>query len=690
MNTPQPPKIIRFLADEFHSESWSVSVERAREISPEDPLISSYQKAGDALAARDFTVSRNTSEPLTQPLLANADVLALVHPCDPHWERTTSANPPSLSNEEVADILKWVNAGGGLLIITEYEHDKYGDNLNKLLEPLGLKIENGKVFDRTACVAGNTEWILAEPVPDSPLGHLAKQACFYRAGWCAENHGAEIGWRSSSSAHPPHAGLIGMSRYGEGRVAVVTDSVIFGDERIGEYDNLQVWLNLVHWLAAPAYRRYDTSRTNGMLAPENSGIAGPWQKLKTNVNTLRKLQRPDGSATPDCHDTISILLDEILRALSELAPQFPHQAAYFSALTDDLQKWKQTGFEKPDFGASLEVFRPDQHRTNGILHLILFPMYTPNASLDTRFETMLVRTPWPDWLDHLERTAYGNPKFVPGQLVDFTDGYASECAVLFPETISLAGRPSNHFGVIFCDRESARLQSCALRSASATGMALFPELECLLSSRLRLEETCALWDLIHDQSHSRGELPFDPFMIRQRSPFWMYGIEELRVDVQAFCEADRLAREGFPFARNVCYAIILDRIFRFPLTGSRVRNYDALGGQFMFSYLHQKDVVLWRDNHLVIDWARLPAVMLEFRTELHALYKSGADCSKLAFWIAAHDLVARFVRPNVASHWKAEAITDENDPKQWLNLIHDDEFPLGNFHLNLQRRLKSV
>ena len=54
-------------------------------------------------------------------------------------------------------------------------------------------------------------------------------------------------------------------------------------------------------------------------------------------------------------------------------------------------------------------------------------------------------------------------------------------------------------------------------------------------------DTYALWDLIHDKSHSVGELPFDPFMIRQRAPFWMYGLEELRVDLRAFCEATRLA-----------------------------------------------------------------------------------------------------------------------------------------------------
>jgi hypothetical protein len=178
-------------------------------------------------------------------------------------------------------------------------------------------------------------------------------------------------------------------------------------------------------------------------------------------------------------------------------------------------------------------------------------------------------------------------------------------------------------------------------------------------------------------------------MIRQRAPFWMYGIEELRVDLRSFEEAARLADDGFPFARYVTWAIVLDRIFRFPLTGPRVRNYDALGGQILFAYLHQHDVIVWRDNRLTIHWDAVATGIRGLRAELTALYKFGADCSKLTFWLTAHKLVSRFVPPNVASHWQAGAreINDETDLKKWLALVHNDEFPLGNFHLNLQRRM---
>jgi hypothetical protein len=389
------------------------------------------------------------------------------------------------------------------------------------------------------------------------------------------------------------------------------------------------------------------------------------------------------------HEAAEKLATEMRQHLADLAPQFPHQAEYFAALDSDLRAWIAGGFGKPDFAASLAAFRPERDRLDGREHLVLFPMYTPNASSDTRFEAILMRTPWPDWLAELEHTRYRNPKFVPGHLVDFTRGYNSECAVLFPETVSVASKPTNQFGVIFCDREARRLQACATRAAAAVRLELFPELECWLGSLPLMLDTLALWDLIHDASHILGELPFDPFMIRQRAPFWMYGLEELRVDLRTFGEATRLAESGFPFARYVCWAILLDRIFRFPITGARVRNYDALGGQVLFAYLHQKDVLVWSDNRLTIRWPAVADAVAGLRDEVRALYKLGADCSKLSFWLAAHDLVSRSVRPNVASRWKADsrAVTDEADPKKWIALVHDDEFPLGTFHLNLQKRL---
>ena len=151
--------------------------------------------------------------------------------------------------------------------------------------------------------------------------------------------------------------------------------------------------------------------------------------------------------------------------------------------------------------------------------------------------------------------------------------------------------------------------------------------------------------MVHDRTHSHGDLPFDPFMIKQRQPFWMYGLEELRCDLTAFKEAVKLEAEGIAQGRDVQYAVLFDRMFRFPVTGERVRNYDGLGGQLLFAYLHKHDVVRWTDNKLHIDWERAPQVTNQLCAEIEKLYRDGIDRPKLVHWFAAYELVSDLPRP---------------------------------------------
>jgi len=677
--TLQQQKFARVLFDEFHSESWTVSEQRAAEIQPERPGYSSYAQAADALAQRDFTVRRNIDKPLTN---IDADVLALLHPCESKWERTTG-HSPKLAPEEIDAIVSFVEKGGGLLVVTEYEHDKYGDNLNELLARFGLEIENTTVFDRDSCVANNPAWFFADvKTGDRALMHQVEQVCFYQAGSCRVTGSASIALRASTQA-----GLVGITQYGKGRVALVTDSLLFGDEYVGEFSHRQLWLNLLYWVAAPAF-----ARTVSTAPPSKAAQSAAWSSLKGAINALRVLQNPDGTVAVKRYDEAKHLTQAAVGAIQALTPAFPHERDYLDQVLLDLDAWAAGGFQKPDFAKSLEKFNPQKHRRDGIEHLWVMPMYTPNASSDWRFEAIIFRVPWPDWLAELERTQYQNNKIVPGHFVDFTEGYNSECAVLFPETVQVSGKGTNQFATIFCDREARRYQRIVGKAAKITQLELHPQLECFLNSLPLIMDTYALWDLIHDKSHSVGELPFDPFMIRQRAPFWMYGLEELRVDLRAFHEATRLAREGFPFADYVTYAILFDRIFRFPITGTRVRNYDGLGGQLLFSYLHQRDVLVWHDNRLSVRWEKLSEGVDALRQELLKLYKFGSDASKMNFWLAAHDLISQYVPPNVASKWKKDtrAITDESDPKKWIDLVHPDEFPLGNFHSNLQKKMATA
>ncbi|HEY3021302.1 MAG TPA: DUF6421 family protein, partial [Solirubrobacteraceae bacterium] len=305
---------------------------------------------------------------------------------------------------------------------------------------------------------------------------------------------------------------------------------------------------------------------------------------------------------------------------------------------------------------------------------------------------LIVRVPWPDWLAELERTRYDNAKFVPVTFVDTTAGYDSECAVLFPETVAVAGRPVNNFGGIFCDREAARFRRVVSRAAELLTLNLPPDAAALLASERLSLDAYMLWDLVHDRAHSHGDLPFDPFMIRQRSPYWMYSLEELRCDLTAFGEAVKLEGEGRRFARHVQYAILFDRLFRFPITGTRVRNYDGLGGQLLFAYLHKHGFLHWTDNRLTIEWERVADGVAALRAAVEELYRAGIDRSKVAHWIAAHELISTYVTPSTASQWVrgSRPLSDESDPRAWIDLVCEDEFPLSMFYLQLKAKLEPV
>src|SRR5579884_1914785 len=130
-------------------------------------------------------------------------------------------------------------------------------------------------------------------------------------------------------------------------------------------------------------------------------------------------------------------------------------------------------------------------------------MYKQNGSRETCCEALLVRVPWPDWIAELERTRYDNPKYVPVELIDNTRGYDSECAVLFPETVSVAGRPVNNFGAIFCDREAARLRRIAGAAAELLRLNLPPDAARMLISPEVSQQAYILWDLVHRSEERR-------------------------------------------------------------------------------------------------------------------------------------------------------------------------------------------
>lgn len=423
-----------------------------------------------------------------------------------------------------------------------------------------------------------------------------------------------------------------------------------------------------------------------------------WPELKAAVEEIRPWQSADGSIDFEVEGapsraTAATAVERVVSAVEALSPLLPHGGAYHRALVADLRKWVADGFGVPDFLDSLLAFHPAADRVDGLQHLVVFPMYTQNGNPDRNFEAVVLKMVWPEWLSELERTRYDNPLFLGITFEDFTPGYDTHSAVLFPETIAVREAPERFtWGGIFCDREAARYRKVTAAAVDILGIELPEDIAAMVEDQGRCEKAFVLWDMVHDRTHSHGDLPFDPFMIKQRQPFWMYGLEELRCDLTAFKEAVKLESEGNEHGRDVQYAVLFDRMFRFPVSGDRNRNYDGLGGQLLFAYLHKHDVVRWTDNKLKIDWMRAPQVTNQLCAEIEDLYRAGIDRPKLVHWFKAYELVSTYLAPHPGSRWAKgpDALDLTQPPRKLVDDVLPDEFPLSMFYEALAKKLKGV
>ena len=686
--------LARVLVDESHRQAWTTRPEVAAVMNPVNPADASYADAADAARRSGLEVSVHADGALDDAVLADVDVLVIPHAAEDAWERTIGSGSPRLTADELDAIERFVLSGGGLVILAETEQAKYGNNFSDLALRFGIAIDNTTVQDPAHAFKDVPTWVLADLVrgPRHDLTAQVAQACFYRAGTlhaasASDVLALETVARTSTTADPASAGLAMTSTLTAGRVVVTSDSDLFGDDSLSDLDHRQLWLNLVTWAAGSRA----AARAAGSTASRWTADDAAWADLVDALESIRPMQAKDGSIDTTAHsaDEARALVDRACADLEALAPRFPHQAEHLAATVADLRAWADGGFEVPDFVASLELFRPDLSREDGVEHLAVFPMYTQNGNPNRNLEAVVTRTFWPDWLAEQERT-YDNAAFVPIEFVGFTSGYDTHSAVFFPETVATSRVIDFHWGGIFCDREAARFRMVAREASDTLRLSLPPDVDLLLNDQQLAQETFVLWDLIHDRTHSRGDLPFDPFMIKQRMPYWMYALEELRCDLSTFRETLTLDEQGVYLGRFIRHAIVFDRLFRFTITGSRVRNYDGLGGQIMFAWLHRDDVIRWTDNTLSVDWARLTDSMVGLCDAVEGLYHGGIDRSRLAQWMAAHEFVSGLVEPHPASAWAkgADALPLDGEMKDLVDAVLPDEFPLNVFYEALRRKLE--
>src|SRR6187402_2529942 len=139
-----------------------------------------------------------------------------------------------------------------------------------------------------------------------------------------------------------------------------------------------------------------------------------WLALKAAAVELQPMQSQNGAIEDAAnHSRARELVDTIRTSIVPFVDVFPHDADYLRALDTDFERWADSGFGVPDFLDSLVAFQPQQHRVDGLRHLVVFPMYTQNGSRDRHVEALLAEVIWPEFIEQLEAGDYSNKLFVP-------------------------------------------------------------------------------------------------------------------------------------------------------------------------------------------------------------------------------------------------------------------------------------
>ena len=526
----------------------------AREMQPSHPEDSSYARAAEALRAATSPSTPTTTGPLTPDALAERATCSS-SPTRP----TASGSAPSRRRPPVLGARRARRDRGvrrapaaGWSSSARSEQDKYGNNLDELLARFGIahrerhRVQDYERHRQRAALGPRPTSPTAGAAPtadllarvDAALLLPRRRRCGGRRRARARPHRRRAPRRPARRCSPPPSTA-------PGRVVVLADSDLFGDDCIGELGHERA-------VAQPrplGGRRRRFARRAGAgarrRAPTRAGprCATPTDALRAAAGA-RRLGRPD-DARPRPRAPTSTRSP---RRSPPCAPHFPHQADYLDAVVADLRAWAVGGFATPDFTRSLEPFRPDRTARDGIEHLVVFPMYLQNALARHALRGADRPRPVAGVARRARaRRATTTRSSCRSRSSTTRAGYDSRVRGPLPRDRRGRRRArSTTSAAIFCDREAARFRARRRRGGrDPARLNLPPDAAALLASERAVAATpTCCGTSIHDRAHSHGDLPFDPFMIRQRAPYWMYSLEELRCDLTAFGEAVELEARG--------------------------------------------------------------------------------------------------------------------------------------------------
>jgi len=229
---------------ESHQERWTISDSEASMRSPREPERCAFGHlawlSGEILGAENRRIFSSQEIPAT-------DVLVIAQP------QRLSNGASSADADEVAAILKFVEAGAGIFIIAGHCPAGRLSVGTRLAALLGIHVTENRLFSAPA----ENDCLLSDSIAcSSIMKHQAtrgvRQIICHRgvALKCAEESLSVISTPSGET-------VFAISSYGSGRVAVIGSSELFALPHVGEADNAVLYLSTLAWLAGTEADRID-------------------------------------------------------------------------------------------------------------------------------------------------------------------------------------------------------------------------------------------------------------------------------------------------------------------------------------------------------------------------------------------------------------------------------------------------
>lgn len=276
--------------DESHSETWTIDINKANFIDDTSPEYNYYGHLIDLINSALGGSVRRITDKWDNTTLKDVDILIIPHPADSIIEPGCGGSP-IFTETDINKVIEFVENGGGLFVLGEYEISRWGSNINDLLVQFGMTFNEDVL--RNIRGAGNSHLVArhfqCHRIEEQAATDGVKSISYHRG--CSIN---TTGQAIPLIFAPQGQAVFAVSTYGKGKIAVIGDSDLFSIPFIGHCDNARLFTKTIQWLA----------RENS-VAPQKMN-SQPWKIIREKnydlspVDHLQNVGNITGKHLVDC------------------------------------------------------------------------------------------------------------------------------------------------------------------------------------------------------------------------------------------------------------------------------------------------------------------------------------------------------------------------------------------------------